>query len=235
MHPPAHLKDQLLINGRNHLALKNALLAQHQHHHHQQSHFHADSAASLGSPAPSSSAALFQSAVVAAAAHRQQLAAAAAAAAAVASPPHPIPPTAIRLPKSPQQAGLVDQSAGQTQPAQPPTLQPKQPQQQAQSQHPHQSQQHQQQPQSQPPSQQQQQQQQPQHHHQQQPQQQQPHQLAYSKHASPAFDLSMVSQNLSEALSLVAPVLPCSLPTWQRYLSLNLTAVSSLNAGTMID
>ncbi|KAG1655634.1 Muscleblind-like protein 1 [Nymphon striatum] len=27
-HPPQHLKDQLLINGRNHLALKNALLTQ---------------------------------------------------------------------------------------------------------------------------------------------------------------------------------------------------------------
>jgi muscleblind protein len=27
-HPPQHLKDQLLINGRNHLALKNALLQQ---------------------------------------------------------------------------------------------------------------------------------------------------------------------------------------------------------------
>lgn len=27
-HPPQHLKDQLLINGRNHLALKNALAAQ---------------------------------------------------------------------------------------------------------------------------------------------------------------------------------------------------------------
>jgi len=27
-HPPAHLKDQLLINGRNHLALKNALMQQ---------------------------------------------------------------------------------------------------------------------------------------------------------------------------------------------------------------
>lgn len=25
-HPPQHLKDQLLINGRNHLALKNALM-----------------------------------------------------------------------------------------------------------------------------------------------------------------------------------------------------------------
>ncbi|KAG8199797.1 hypothetical protein JTE90_000890 [Oedothorax gibbosus] len=28
LHPPQHLKDQLLINGRNHLALKNALLQQ---------------------------------------------------------------------------------------------------------------------------------------------------------------------------------------------------------------
>lgn len=27
-HPPQHLKDQLLINGRNHLALKNALMQQ---------------------------------------------------------------------------------------------------------------------------------------------------------------------------------------------------------------
>ena len=27
-HPPQHLKDQLLINGRNHLALKNAVLQQ---------------------------------------------------------------------------------------------------------------------------------------------------------------------------------------------------------------
>lgn len=27
-HPPQHLKDQLLINGRNHLALKNALMSQ---------------------------------------------------------------------------------------------------------------------------------------------------------------------------------------------------------------
>ncbi|XP_012252257.2 protein muscleblind isoform X6 [Athalia rosae] len=27
-HPPHHLKDQLLVNGRNHLALKNALMAQ---------------------------------------------------------------------------------------------------------------------------------------------------------------------------------------------------------------
>ncbi|KAK6622797.1 hypothetical protein RUM43_008640 [Polyplax serrata] len=27
-HPPQHLKDQLLINGRNHLAFKNALLQQ---------------------------------------------------------------------------------------------------------------------------------------------------------------------------------------------------------------
>ncbi|KAA0202153.1 hypothetical protein HAZT_HAZT005087 [Hyalella azteca] len=27
-HPPQHLKDQLLINGRNHLALKNALMTQ---------------------------------------------------------------------------------------------------------------------------------------------------------------------------------------------------------------
>ncbi len=27
-HPPQHLKDQLLINGRNHLALKNALIQQ---------------------------------------------------------------------------------------------------------------------------------------------------------------------------------------------------------------
>uniref|UniRef100_T1JMG1 Muscleblind-like CCCH zinc finger domain-containing protein n=1 Tax=Strigamia maritima TaxID=126957 RepID=T1JMG1_STRMM len=27
-HPPQHLKDQLLVNGRNHLALKNALLQQ---------------------------------------------------------------------------------------------------------------------------------------------------------------------------------------------------------------
>ena len=27
-HPPQHLKDQLLINGRNHLALKNALAQQ---------------------------------------------------------------------------------------------------------------------------------------------------------------------------------------------------------------
>ncbi len=27
-HPPLHLKDQLLINGRNHLALKNALMQQ---------------------------------------------------------------------------------------------------------------------------------------------------------------------------------------------------------------
>lgn len=27
-HPPQHLKDQLLINGRNHLALKNAILQQ---------------------------------------------------------------------------------------------------------------------------------------------------------------------------------------------------------------
>ena len=27
-HPPQHLKDQLLINGRNHLALKNALMLQ---------------------------------------------------------------------------------------------------------------------------------------------------------------------------------------------------------------
>ena len=27
-HPPKHLKDQLIINGKNHLALKNALLCQ---------------------------------------------------------------------------------------------------------------------------------------------------------------------------------------------------------------
>ncbi|GFW67576.1 protein muscleblind [Trichonephila clavipes] len=27
-HPPQHLKDQLLINGRNHLALKNAIMQQ---------------------------------------------------------------------------------------------------------------------------------------------------------------------------------------------------------------
>ncbi|KAK7068701.1 Metal ion binding, partial [Halocaridina rubra] len=27
-HPPQHLKDQLLINGRNHLALKNAIMTQ---------------------------------------------------------------------------------------------------------------------------------------------------------------------------------------------------------------
>lgn len=44
MHPPAHLKDQLLINGRNHLALKNAILQQHQqrqhHNHTQHSNFH---------------------------------------------------------------------------------------------------------------------------------------------------------------------------------------------------
>jgi muscleblind protein len=31
-HPPQHLKDQLLINGRNHLALKNALAQQMQQH-----------------------------------------------------------------------------------------------------------------------------------------------------------------------------------------------------------
>jgi len=30
-HPPTHLKEQLLINGRNHLALKNAMLQQMQH------------------------------------------------------------------------------------------------------------------------------------------------------------------------------------------------------------
>ncbi|KAK4288281.1 hypothetical protein Pmani_038682 [Petrolisthes manimaculis] len=27
-HPPQHLKDQLLVNGRNHLAMKNALMTQ---------------------------------------------------------------------------------------------------------------------------------------------------------------------------------------------------------------
>lgn len=37
MHPPAHLKDQLLINGRNHLALKNAILQQQQQHQHNNS------------------------------------------------------------------------------------------------------------------------------------------------------------------------------------------------------